>query len=332
MLMAADVNRETKLDKQEAAAELMCFAHSYERFLLARLDSPLKLYTHLKVNRTEGLAEYFVSKHAVVVRQLLNVSPSLGGSWNHDEVLRAVGFWEKKIFLKGFAYSIELYGGLFDRRFTDVDIFIDHDDRHVFFKEAIKRGWVPLKRNFAHPNSLQSNWLVSLGGDKKCIFDVHNRISNCPVLFDVISFRDAWDNARALSNGNGRWLGAHFSLLHSAIHYLGSCPSDRSDVSLLDIAMLWRVFSESSEFLKFDEQDRGLVQVAVRSSEELYGRTSGSFDDRFGGIVDLKRAQRVRKYHNAHPFVRSVFFGSTPINSLERFFNWVLVQFQRKLR
>jgi hypothetical protein len=217
-----------------AVAEILASARPvYECWLERTLGkNPIRIATYLVEHRTSAmvnddspLPHLRAAKAIATAMEARHRRPDFG-----TLPIELTEFWERKVFLKGFAYQNAFYLQHLKRKHVDVDVFIEAERKDEFFAAAQRSGWHPLDRKHQRPGETQSSWKRDF-----VVFDVHWRISASPIFADVLSFDDAWSHSIPLPDQSARWLGLENSLTHSSLHYLASGKSSQSDQNLLDI-------------------------------------------------------------------------------------------------
>lgn len=291
-------------------------ARHYEAWLETEIADPVQIAKHLIAHRMVGLIQRPTRPVVAAAMQIHAALKRAGANTQPAPLQRdLLPFWERKLYLKGYAYQRFLYCDDFQRVHTDVDVLIDAQEKQAFFEMLSAEGWTPHDTGWRHPNCTQSTWLQTRAV-RKCFLDVHWRISSHPVLCDSIVFNDAYDRASVCEQSGLRWLGVHGALLHSSIHYLASEADHRSDLNLLDIYVL-----AGSRGKQVDQSDRQCLE------SPLFSRVLTDTTTRFGGHwlgclldpdVELRLSQRLDRYERSGNWAKKILFGYGDESALRR--------------
>ena len=227
--------------------------------------------------------------------------------------------------LKGFAYTHDLYPEPRLRLHSDVDLLVAPEHRFIAHQALIAMGFQCAAMSVFHNNTSEALYLGKAAGDGASLaIDLHWQLSASYALYGRFDFDRLLAGAQKFDYSSLLKLGPVDALIHSTVHYLSDAAAERSDVSLLDTALL---------FLALDATEHEQLLSTAKSMEvgaivSLVLQTSNA---RFGYSVprDLlkqlesdpagRRLRQLILNRHRHPFVLWPFFSGWPWHQAIRF-------------
>lgn len=124
------------------------------------------------------------------------------------------------VVLKGFALAHQIYETTSLRPKTDIDILIDGKDEQALHRLFLEngyinpRGWQPkaISHEFSYKKSLGKNLVV--------LFDVHLKISNNPLIENLLSFSHLLQVSNQATLANIQLIDTKNAFIHAVLHLL----------------------------------------------------------------------------------------------------------------
>ncbi len=324
------------LSSGDAPHACIHLVQNYLRQELAKILEPSKKINHLVQHRLATLAAYcaHAAPEFANVRGYFEVAAQIEQSSRllaHKSVQDVENIVERlaipTLVLKGFAYANDLYPQAKLRLHSDVDLLIAPTQRFIAHQALIGMGFQCAAMSVFHNNTSEALYLrkPSSDGVASLAIDLHWQLSASYALYGLFDFERLLAGAQKFDYSSLLKLGPVDALIHSTVHYLSDEALERSDMSLLDTALLFLALDACAQ-----EQLVSIAKsLAVGAIVSLVLQTSSA---RFGFSVApelLKKldadpaGQRLCQlilHRHRHPFILWPFFSGWSWRQAVRFF------------
>ena len=313
----------------------MQLVQHYLRHELLQFSAPAQRINHLLQHRLATLAAYStqanpefanVAGYFQVAAQIEQSSRLLAQK-NLQEVEKIVERLAiPTLVLKGFAYAHALYPQPELRLHSDVDLLVAPAQRFIAHHALIAMGFHSDAMSVFHSNTSEALYVrkASNSGAPSLAIDLHWQLSASYALYGRFDFERLLAGAHPFANSLMLKLGPADALIHSTVHYLSDEASERSDMSLLDTALLFLALDAAAteELLSTAKslEVGATVSLVLQTSSARFGITvpRALLDQLDSDPAGQHLCQLILNRHR-YPFVLWPLFSGWPWHQALRF-------------